>query len=208
MHSSRFEYEISLISIVQPTNRTKHKTKQNKKKKNQTHKLIQSQNTIKFRSFLAGLTVLLQIQYRNQNRKQLRETKLSLIFHACFSATKQWTVGTKQLTFFFSFERPRRLKACCGLIKAFGEGWLRQRVRLTERTMRWRSRWVRAWVTWISVWEGETVSESVRVCVCSVWEREWGWGWVRVQSDLYEVSEALFLKIPYLKSSIRHSVSL
>ena len=118
MHSSRFEYEISLISIVQPTNRTKHKTKQ----KNQTHKPIQSQNTIKFRSFLAGLTVLLQIQYRNQNRKQLRETKLSLIFHACFSATKQSTVGTKQLTFFFSFERPRRLKACCGLIKAFGEG--------------------------------------------------------------------------------------
>ena len=200
MHSSRFEYEISLISIVQPTNRTKHKTK--KTKKNQTHKPIQSQNTIKFQSFLASLTVLLQIQYRNQNRKQLRETKLSLIFHACFSTTKQWTVGTKQLTFFFSFERPRRLKACCGLIKAFGEGWLRQRVRLIERTMRWRSRWV----TWISVWEGETVSESVRVCVCSVSER--GWGWVRVQSDLCEVSEALFLKIPYLKSSIRHSVSL
>ena len=84
----RFEYEISLISIVQPTNRTKHKTKQNKK--NQTHKPIQSQNTIKFQSFLAGLTVLLQIQYRNQNRKQLPETKLSLIFHACLSATKQW----------------------------------------------------------------------------------------------------------------------
>ena len=90
MYSSRFEYEISLISIVQPTNRTKHKTKQKKKKKNQTHKPIQSQNTIKFQSFLAGLTVLLQIQYRNQNRKQLRETKRSLIFHACFSATKQW----------------------------------------------------------------------------------------------------------------------
>ena len=31
-------------------------------------------------------------------------------------------MGTKQLTFFFSFERPRRLKACCGLIKPFGEG--------------------------------------------------------------------------------------
>ena len=31
---------------------------------------------------------------------------------------------------------------------------------------------------------------------------------MRVQSDLYEVSEVLFLKIPYLKSSIRHSVSL
>ena len=87
----RFEYEISLISIVQPTNRTKHKTKP-KKKKNQTHKPIQSQNTIKFQSFLAGLTVLLQIQYRNQNRKQLRRLSnfLSLIFHACFSATKQW----------------------------------------------------------------------------------------------------------------------
>ena len=31
---------------------------------------------------------------------------------------------------------------------------------------------------------------------------------MRVQTDLCEVSEALFLKIPYLKSSIRHSVSL
>ena len=29
-----------------------------------------------------------------------------------------------------------------------------------------------------------------------------------MQSDLCEVSEALFLKIPYLKSSIKHSVSL
>ena len=190
--------------------RIEQSTKQNKKKKNQTYKPIQSQNKIKFQYFLAGLTVLLQIQYRNQNRKQLRETKLSLIFHACFSTTKQWTVGTKQLTFFFSFERPRRLKACCdlikaccGLIKAFGEGWLRQRVRLTKRTMRWRSRWVRAWVTWISVWEGETVNERVRVCVCFVWGR----GWVRVQTDLCEVSEALFLKIPYLKSSIKHLVS-
>ena len=71
----------------------------------------------------------------------------------------------------------------------------------------WECEW-RKWVTWISVWEGETVSESVRVCVCSVWERGWGWGWVRVQSDLCEVSEALFLKMPDLKSSIRHSVSL
>ena len=88
------------------------------------------------------------------------------------------TVGTKQLTFFFSFERPRRLKACCGLIKAccglikaFGEGWLRQRVSLTERTMRWRSRWVRAWVTWRLIcvrWE----RESVRVCVRLLCVRE------------------------------------
>ena len=31
---------------------------------------------------------------------------------------------------------------------------------------------------------------------------------MRVESDLYKVSEALFLKIPYLKSSIRDSVSL
>ena len=91
MYSSRFEYEISLISIVQPheLNKAQNKTKKNKNK-NKTHKPIQSQNTIKFQSFLAGLTVLLQIQYRNQNRKQLPETKLSLIFHACLSATKQW----------------------------------------------------------------------------------------------------------------------
>ena len=50
--------------------------------------------------------------------------------------------------------------------------------------------------------EGEMVSESVRVCVCFVWERvsesgEWSvWG------------EVLFLKIAYLKSSVRDSVSL
>ena len=46
MHSSRFKYEISLISIVQPTNRTKHKTKQNKK--NQTHKPTNPQSNSPF----------------------------------------------------------------------------------------------------------------------------------------------------------------
>ena len=189
MHSSRFEYEICLISIVQPTNRIKHKTKQNKK--NQTHKPIQSQKTIKLRSFL---TVLLEIQYRNQNRKELRETKLSLIFHACFSATKQWTVGTKQLTFFFSFERLHRLKPCYGLIKSFGKGdaceivetdsgdwewdWVREQ--WDGEKGEWGREW-REWVTWISV----RVRWWVRAwgCVSALCER----GWVRVESDLCEV---------------------
>jgi len=88
MYSSRFEYEISLISIVQPTNRTKHKTKKikNKKSNPQTNS-ISKHNQVSI--FFSRLTVLLEIQYINQNRKELRETKLSLIFHACFSATKQ-----------------------------------------------------------------------------------------------------------------------
>ena len=34
--------------------------------------------------------------------------------------TERWVQSNSP--FFFSFERPRRLKACCGLIKAFGKG--------------------------------------------------------------------------------------
>ena len=101
--------------------RTEQSAKQKQKKKNQTHKPIQSQKTIKLRYFL---TVLLEIQYRNQNRKELHETKVSLIF-STISRQPNSEFGTKQLTFVFSFERPRRLKelkACCGLIKSFGEG--------------------------------------------------------------------------------------
>ena len=79
-------------------NRTKRKTKpQKKKKKNQTHKPIQSQKTIKLQSFL---TVLLEIQYRNQNRKKLGETKVSLIFPTVYWQPNS-ELCTKRLTFFF-----------------------------------------------------------------------------------------------------------
>ena len=89
MHSSRFEYEICLISIVQPTNRTKRKTKQNKTKKKSNPQTNSISKNNKALIFFSKLTVLLEIQYRNQNRKELCETKLSLIFQTCFSATKQ-----------------------------------------------------------------------------------------------------------------------
>ena len=67
-------------------------------------KISSIQTNPKFQSFL---TVLLEILYINQNRKKLGETKVSLIF-----PTVSWQPNselcTKRLTFFFSFERPRR----------------------------------------------------------------------------------------------------
>ena len=77
--------------------------------------------------------------------------------------SRQPNSGYKALTFFFTFER---LGDCCGLIKAFGEGWLRQRMGLNERTIRWRRSRQRAWARdrpWLCVrWEREC--ESVRGC--------------------------------------------
>ena len=71
----------------------------------------------------------------------------------------------------------------------------------------WEREW-RKWVTdqcvrgWDSEWERESALRSV-------WERGWGWGWVTVESDLCEVSEALFLKMSYLKlESLRLSFTL
>ena len=170
MHSSRFEYEIFLISIVQPTNRTKHKTKQ-KKKKNQTHKPIQSQKTIKFWSFL---TILLEIQYRNQNRKKLGETKVSLIFPT-ISRQPNSELCTKRLTFFFIVLRDRvdwrNLKLCtpcCGFIKSFGEGDECEIVEIEWENSEWeRLRFsvrVRAWDCLLCV--RERVSESGECLIC------------------------------------------
>ena len=75
------------------------------------------------------------------------------------------TVGTKQLTFFFTFERLGDccglIKACCGLIKAFGEGWLRQRLGLTERTNVMEEK------------QAASVSERASLTLCEV--RAWMW---------------------------------
>ena len=177
-------------SIVQPTNRTKHKTK--KKNKNQTHKPIQSQNTIKFQSFLAGLTVLLQIQCRNQNRKQLRETKRSLIFHACFSATKQWVQSNSPFSLVL-----RDLETAVA--------WSKLAVAWSKLLA--KADWDRDWVWLREQWDGgeasserESVSERASLTLCEV--RAWMWececAWVceregegegegqRVQTDLCE----------------------
>ena len=100
--------------------------------------------------------------------------------------TERWVQSNSPLS--LVFERPRRLKACCGLIKAscglikpFGEGdvksW-RLRVRLTERNGGERVRLL-------------CVRERVRVSESGEW-----------------FCEALFLKILYLKSSIRALISL
>ena len=73
---------------------------------------IQSQKIIKFLSFL---TVLLEIQYRNQNRKKKgTETKVSLIFPIVSqqpNGETHFAFCIKGLSFFFFFlQRPRRLK--------------------------------------------------------------------------------------------------
>ena len=120
--------------------------------------------------------------------------------------TERWVQSNSPLS--LVFEKPRRLKASCGLIKAscglikpFGEGDVkssRLRVRLTERNGGEMEKQVSDLV-WR--WEGETVSETdwewdwlremgVRECVCCVWKR--GWGWVRVESDLCKVSGVIF----------------
>ena len=66
---------------------------------------IQSQKTIKFLSFL---TVLLEIQYRNQNRKKRKriETKVSLIFPIVSqqpNGETHFAFCIKGLSFFFFF---------------------------------------------------------------------------------------------------------
>ena len=90
------------------------------------------------------------------------------------------------------------------LAKAMPMKSWRLRVRLTERTVRWRSRWLRAWVTWISVWGWDSEWERESVRLLCVRER------VRVRESESEsdLCEALFLKIPYLKSSLWDLVSL
>ena len=127
--------------------------------------------------------------------------------------TERWVQSNSPLS--LVFERPRRLKACCGLIKAscglikpFGEGevklW-RLRVRLTERNGGEMEKQVsdldqcvkvRRWVRLTERNGGERVRllcvrETVKVSESGEW--------------FYEV---LFFKILYLKSSIRASISL
>ena len=60
------------VNFDQQSTKIKSSTNINKPKN-----IIRSQKTIKFQSFL---TVLLEIQNRNQNRKKRIETKVSLIF--------------------------------------------------------------------------------------------------------------------------------
>ena len=112
--------------------------------------------------------------------------------------------------FFFSFERPRRLKelkTLYTLLWLYQIFWRRRWMwnsadwewRLSERKVSERRGWVseRGWgAVW--EWEGEWERESV----CSVLER---W-WVRVES-VWSVWNALILKKPQLESSLRDSVS-
>ena len=106
------------------------------------------------------------------------------------------TVGTKQLTFFFSFER---LGDCCGLIKAFGEGWLRQRVGMTERTMRWTDLCevsdLETDLCEVRAWECESVHGSALCEREGEGEGQWECRLICVRVR----SEALFFNLAYLK---------
>ena len=122
MHSSRYKFEICLISTVQPTNRTTNKTKKNKKTKKsnpQTNSISKNNKiSIFFNSFIRN-------SIKKPKYKRTSSNQSFFDFSHCFSTTKQLTWYKATHLFFFSFQRPRRLKelkACCGLINSFGEG--------------------------------------------------------------------------------------
>ena len=151
--------------------------------------IIQSQKTTKLWSFL---TVLLEIQNRNQNRTKRIETKVSLIFPTVSRQPNgESETHLKQLTFYFSFEKPRRLrnsKLCewewrlyqtsvhLAMLYQIFRAWWWMWNRLSERRG-WSAKVMNVWRSGRRGWVREALkceSERVRL-VWFVWERVREW---------------------------------